>query len=47
MHHREQDARSLVLHAAAADLMRSDEALIQRALDNIDAVGYAWTPLTT
>lgn len=33
MHHQEQDARSLALHTAAVDLMRSDEALIQRALD--------------
>lgn len=33
MHHQEQDARSLALHTAAIELMRSDEALIQRALD--------------
>lgn len=33
MHHQEQDARSLALHTAAVDLMRSDDALIQRALD--------------
>ena len=32
MHHQEQDARSLALHTAAVDLMRSDDALIQRAL---------------
>ena len=33
MHHQEQDARSLALHTAAVDLMRFDDALIQRALD--------------
>lgn len=33
MHHKEQDARSLALHTTAVELMRSDEALIQRALD--------------
>ncbi len=33
MHHKEQDARSLALHTAAVDLIRSNEALIQRALD--------------
>lgn len=33
MHHQEQDSRRLALHAAALDLIRSDEALIQRALD--------------
>lgn len=33
MHHQEQDARSLALHTAAVELMRSDETLIQRALN--------------
>lgn len=33
MHHQEQNARSLALHAAAIELMRADETLIQRALD--------------
>lgn len=35
MHHQEQDARSLALHAAAIELMRTDEMLIQRALDTL------------
>lgn len=35
MHHHEQDARSLALHIAAVELMRSDETLIQRALDTL------------
>jgi hypothetical protein len=33
MHHQEQDARSLALHAAAIELMQADESLIQQALD--------------
>lgn len=33
MRHQEQDVRSLALHTASVDLVRSDETLIQRALD--------------
>lgn len=35
MHHQEQDTRSLALHTAAVELMRSDETLIQQALDRL------------
>ncbi|WP_180129364.1 hypothetical protein [Rhodoferax sp. BLA1] len=35
MHHQEQDARSLALQAAAIGLMRTDESLIQQALDRL------------